>query len=167
MILSFGGIPLLYYGDAIGMLNSLEYLADPSKRDDNRWMHRSHFDWDKAEKASSDRHGGAPDIQRAEKNHRAAQGNAGIRGLRQPPVADGGQPQPAGLFPQPTRKTSATGCWWSATSTSRTQTLSVDALRMHGFFQKDGMKDLLSGTRMELDNDAIVLPPLSWYWLTD
>ena len=50
MILSFGGIPLLYYGDAIGMLNSLEYLDDPSKRDDNRWMHRSHFDWDKAEK---------------------------------------------------------------------------------------------------------------------
>ena len=32
MILSFGGIPLLYYGDAIGMLNSLEYLADPTQR---------------------------------------------------------------------------------------------------------------------------------------
>lgn len=32
------------------MLNSLEYLAEPSKRNDNRWTHRSHFDWNKTEK---------------------------------------------------------------------------------------------------------------------
>ena len=50
VILSFGGIPLLYYGDGIGMLNSVEYLADPAKRDDSRWAHRSSFDWDKAER---------------------------------------------------------------------------------------------------------------------
>ena len=41
---------MFYYGDAIGTLNSLEYLADPSKAADNRWMHRSHFDWNKAAK---------------------------------------------------------------------------------------------------------------------
>jgi amylosucrase len=50
IILSFGGLPLLYYGDEIGTLNSLEYLADPSKAADNRWMHRSSFDWNKAKK---------------------------------------------------------------------------------------------------------------------
>ena len=48
--LSFGGIPLLYYGDAVGMMNSLEYLDDPYRRSDNRWAHRYQFDWDKAEK---------------------------------------------------------------------------------------------------------------------
>lgn len=37
MILSCGGIPLLYYGDAVGMLNSLEYLAEPSKRNDKHF----------------------------------------------------------------------------------------------------------------------------------
>ncbi|MEW5903003.1 MAG: amylosucrase [Pseudomonadota bacterium] len=50
VILSFGGIPLLYYGDGIGMLNNVEYLADPAKRDDSRWAHRSSFDWDKAKR---------------------------------------------------------------------------------------------------------------------
>jgi len=50
VILSFGGIPLIYYGDAIGMLNDLVYLADPDKADDNRWVHRYDFDWDKAAK---------------------------------------------------------------------------------------------------------------------
>jgi len=48
LILSFGGIPLFYYGDAIGTLNSLAYLADPTQRDDNRWVNRSYFDWQKA-----------------------------------------------------------------------------------------------------------------------
>lgn len=50
VILTFGGIPLLYYGDAIGTLNSLEYLANPAERNDSRWAHRSRFDWAKAER---------------------------------------------------------------------------------------------------------------------
>ncbi len=32
------------------MLNSLQYLDDPSKRHDSRWAHRSSFDWEKAER---------------------------------------------------------------------------------------------------------------------
>nr|WP_320049533.1 amylosucrase [uncultured Desulfuromonas sp.] len=50
MILSFGGIPLLYYGDAIGTLNDDSYRDDPYKQDDSRWIHRPAFDWDNAER---------------------------------------------------------------------------------------------------------------------
>ena len=50
VILSFGGLPLLYYGDAIGTLNSLEYLENPSERHDSRWANRTRFDWVKAER---------------------------------------------------------------------------------------------------------------------
>lgn len=49
MILSFGGLPLLYYGDEIGTLNDDSYLSDPNKMDDNRWVHRPSIDWDKAQ----------------------------------------------------------------------------------------------------------------------
>ncbi len=48
MILSFGGIPLLYYGDAIGTLNDDSYRDDPHKKGDSRWVHRPSIDWDKA-----------------------------------------------------------------------------------------------------------------------
>ena len=48
MILSFGGIPLLYYGDEIGTTNDDTYLSDPLKMDDSRWVHRPTVDWDKA-----------------------------------------------------------------------------------------------------------------------
>jgi len=49
MILSFGGLPLLYYGDEIGTLNNESYLDDPNKKDDTRWMHRPTIDWEKGE----------------------------------------------------------------------------------------------------------------------
>ncbi len=48
MILSFGGIPLLYYGDEIGTTNDLTYLEDPNKAGDTRWAHRPKIDWEKA-----------------------------------------------------------------------------------------------------------------------
>jgi amylosucrase len=49
IILSFGGIPLIYNGDALGVLNDYSYTNDPSKSDDNRWVHRPKINWDRAE----------------------------------------------------------------------------------------------------------------------
>ncbi len=49
MIMSFGGIPLIYYGDEIGTLNDYNYRKDSSKAQDSRWMHRPVIDWKKVE----------------------------------------------------------------------------------------------------------------------
>jgi len=49
LILSFGGIPLLYYGDEIGTLNDYSYQDSEDKRSDSRWLHRPNIDWGKAE----------------------------------------------------------------------------------------------------------------------
>jgi amylosucrase len=43
-----GGLPLVYMGDELGLPNDPEWDADPAQRDDNRWMHRPHMDWDAA-----------------------------------------------------------------------------------------------------------------------
>jgi amylosucrase len=40
IILSIGGIPLLYSGDELGLLNNYDYQDDPSKAHDDRWVHR-------------------------------------------------------------------------------------------------------------------------------
>ncbi len=48
--LSFGGIPLIYYGDEIGTCNATDFLLDPDKARDNRWMHRPRIDWNRAER---------------------------------------------------------------------------------------------------------------------
>ena len=49
IILSFGGIPLINNGDALGVLNDYSFYADPSKCNDTRWVHRPKIDWSKAE----------------------------------------------------------------------------------------------------------------------
>ena len=49
IILSVGGIPLLYLGDELATLNDYSYRDDPYKQDDSRWVHRPVFDWDRAE----------------------------------------------------------------------------------------------------------------------
>jgi amylosucrase len=48
MVLAFGGIPLLYYGDEIGTLNDDSYRSDPHKQGDSRWVHRPSIDWERA-----------------------------------------------------------------------------------------------------------------------
>ena len=53
MVFGFGGIPLLYMGDEIGMLNDESYVADPSKQNDNRWIHRPGMNWELAELSAS------------------------------------------------------------------------------------------------------------------
>ena len=40
IILTVGGIPLVYLGDEVGTLNDYNYQHDPFKASDNRWVHR-------------------------------------------------------------------------------------------------------------------------------
>lgn len=40
VILTAGGIPLLYLGDEVGQLNDYSFARDPEKAEDSRWVHR-------------------------------------------------------------------------------------------------------------------------------
>jgi amylosucrase len=46
IVFAHGGLPLIYMGDELGMLNDPAGRADP----DNRWMHRPFMDWAAAER---------------------------------------------------------------------------------------------------------------------
>ncbi|MCB9784592.1 MAG: amylosucrase [Candidatus Omnitrophica bacterium] len=49
IIMTIGGIPLIYLGDELGMVNNYDYESDPDKIGDSRWIHRFPFDWENAE----------------------------------------------------------------------------------------------------------------------
>jgi amylosucrase len=53
LIAAYGGIPLIYMGDEIAMLNDPSYLADPVKAHDSRWIHRPRMDWNAVERVRS------------------------------------------------------------------------------------------------------------------
>jgi amylosucrase len=40
LILTLGGMPLLYLGDELGVLNDYSFTQDPGKAHDSRWVHR-------------------------------------------------------------------------------------------------------------------------------
>ena len=166
MILSFGGIPLLYYGDAVGMLNSQAYLADPAKRDDNRWLHRSYFDWDKAEL----RH------QTGTVEHRIFSALRKLIALRKEVSAfadfdnrtllDTNNPNLL-VFSRADSQSERTQVLVVANFNVAPQVLLINGLRAQGFFRRGGMKDLCSGERMVVEDEAVVLPPLTCCWLVD
>ena len=51
LIASYGGVPLIYMGDEIALLNDYTYRNVPEHRDDSRWIHRPRMDWDRAAQA--------------------------------------------------------------------------------------------------------------------
>ncbi|TWU66694.1 Amylosucrase [Crateriforma conspicua] len=44
--LSIGGIPLIYLGEEWAMLNDYEFVKDPAKAGDTRWVHRPKMQWE-------------------------------------------------------------------------------------------------------------------------
>jgi amylosucrase len=52
MVFGFGGLPLLYMGDELAMLNDHSFVDDPAKAADNRWVQRPAMDWSVADTAT-------------------------------------------------------------------------------------------------------------------
>jgi amylosucrase len=40
IVMSTGGIPLIYLGDEVGQMNDYSYMHDPARWDDSRWVNR-------------------------------------------------------------------------------------------------------------------------------
>lgn len=51
MVLGYGGIPLIYMGDEISLLNDYDFIDEPEHAQDNRWLHRPRMDWPAAQAA--------------------------------------------------------------------------------------------------------------------
>ncbi len=45
VILSFGGLPVIWMGDEVGLLNDPGWADDPAHAADNRWVHRPRMPW--------------------------------------------------------------------------------------------------------------------------
>lgn len=48
IVMAYGGIPLIYMGDELGVLNDFSFCSDPLRVNDNRWMHRPPMNWTQA-----------------------------------------------------------------------------------------------------------------------
>lgn len=166
VILSFGGIPLLYYGDAIGMLNDLIYRSDPNKADDNRWMHRYYFDWEKA----------ALRKQAGTVEYRIFSALKKLISLRKETVAFADIQNRELLsvsnpnllvYLKADYKMPKNQVLVVANFNTEPQTLQLDEVSASIPFRRQIAKDLVAGTQLDLEGGSITVPPLDFFWLTE
>ena len=56
VILGFGGLPVIWMGDEIGLLNDVGWADEPEHAADNRWVHRPRMPWPVPEDTTEVRH---------------------------------------------------------------------------------------------------------------
>lgn len=157
VILSMGGIPLIYLGDEVATLNDYSYANDPAKAGDSRWVHRPFADW-----------------QRYERRHdpttvegRVYQGLKRLIALRQEnpafaghdtTVIETGNPHVFGYV----RQHSGQRVLVLASFSEHPQTLSASLVRIHGLGYV--FQDLVTGRTLTLDG-GLPLEPYQFVWL--
>ena len=50
LVFGFGGLPMIYMGDELGLPNYHDFVDDPDHADDNRWVHRPPMPWDSVDR---------------------------------------------------------------------------------------------------------------------
>lgn len=54
LIAAYGGMPLIYMGDEVGLMNDYGFSQVPAHADDSRWLQRPMMDWSRVETARDD-----------------------------------------------------------------------------------------------------------------
>lgn len=156
VILSYGGIPLIYLGDEIGTLNDYSFRDDPTKAGDSRWAHRPKMDWQSADR----RRGG-----------RTVQGRI-YTGLKRMIEIRTGQPALATL-PEHVETGNAHVLGFAhchatgpllvlANFSEQSHTISADVLHAQGMAWP--ARDLITASRVALNED-VTLSPYQMAWL--
>jgi len=166
MIMSLGGIPLLYYGDEVGTINESDYINNISKANDNRWMHRPQIDWDKAELRHS--HGTVQQMifDGLQKMIAVRKTIAAFADFNNRELLDTQNPHLfAFLRSNPFRMNDTVLVVGNFDSSP--QSLSLGDLSNRGRFEYGQLQDLYSGESPTLFKDQLVIPPYRFYWLSD
>lgn len=157
VILSIGGIPLIYLGDEVGTLNDYRYRNDPAKAGDSRWVHRPYTDWERIARRSEPgtveaRIYSALEHLIALRKETTALADGAMQ------VIDTGNGHVFGYARQGGEGRVLALCNFS----EREQSIPANTVRANGLSYT--FRDLVSGERVEL-GDALTLAPYQYMWL--
>ena len=166
VIMSFGGIPLLYYGDEIGTINDYSYLDNSGRASDNRWMHRPRIDWEKADRRKN--HGTV--------EQRIFDGIHRLIAVRKtiPSFADYNNRTIIDVsnehlfaFIRYDFTSLNENVLVIANFDDRPQKLDLNDLGNRGQFETGRLRDMASGEAPARFGDHLVIPPYQFYWLSN
>jgi amylosucrase len=160
VVLGFGGVPLLYMGDELALLNDPDYADTPEHAADNRWVHRPRMDWALAREVAE--HPGTP----------AGRVNAGLRHLiaarRSLPHLHASIESVAAPCPDPRvlllRRDHPQGTLLEVYNFSE-ERVALPAYVLRGHLGEHAA-DALSGSLFALSRPTVTLDPYRALWLT-
>ena len=158
LVLGFGGLPVLWMGDEIGLVDDPEWAADPAHAADNRWAHRPRMPWDVVH-SGQDPDGVAAGLRhllavRRGLPHLHAATPTEVWDPRDPRVLLVVRRHPAGPL-LAAHNVSSEEAWVAA-----------DVLHWLGLHTA-GLRDALSGCAPVLHDGAVALAPYAAAWLHD
>ena len=159
LIMGYGGIPLVYMGDELGMLNDPAYLSTPETAVDNRWVHRPYMDWTKAERRNVPGTTEARIFSGVQNIIQARKRTPHLHAQYASRILDSGNPH---LFTY-VRAHPLGNLFAVYNVTERSQSLPQELLLTHGIRQPH---DHLSNRLIPVVNDTITLAPYARLWLT-
>jgi amylosucrase len=164
LIMSFGGIPLIYYGDELGTLNNEDFINDTDKAQDSRWIHRPQYDWTRAEL----RH------QRGSVEQRIFDGLKQMIAVRKSigaiadynnrELIDVGNPH-LFVFTRSNPMVELESVLVVANFNDQPEQFNLRDLRNRGRFEVSELHDMVSGASPARFNDQLVVPAYGFYWL--
>jgi len=166
MIMSFGGIPLLYYGDEIGTVNDDAYLKDPHKATDTRWIHRPTIDWEKAARRNQS---GTIEyrIFTALKRMIAVRGEISVfADFNNRELIEVENPN-LFVFERYNWLSRRDSVLIVANFDRQPHSLNLDEMATWGTIDFSRLTDLYSGGQPDMVNHTLVVPGFSFYWLAE
>ena len=159
LIAAWGGTPLIYMGDEIGMTNDWGYLDVPGHAHDSRWVHRPRMDWDAAQQRETANTPAARVFRGTRHILARRRATPGLHAGSPTVVCDSGN---AGLLAVARQAPTGTIlCVFNFTESW--QHLSEPWVRAQGAIQ---MHDALSDASVQTMHGNIALPPYARIWLT-
>lgn len=157
IILSIGGIPLIYLGDEVATLNDYSYRADPAKAEDSRWVHRPVADPDRLALRHDETSAPGRLYTQLRRLIQLRQGCGAFAGSEMEVI----NPENSAVFGY-VRHHDGQRVLVLANFSERSQTIAANQLRLYGLGYT--FRDLVTNTTISLDG-VLHLTPFQFVWL--
>lgn len=162
IIISFGGIPLLYAGDELATLNDYSFQRRDDHKDDNRWVHRPVMDWKRAERRKKE----------GSIENQVFQGIRQMLDIRRnsPEFADNDNCHLVNCHNEHLfgylRRSASEKTFAVANLNDHPETVYLDLMIQLGFDMRAGVRDKIRNEVIDFSNYGLTLQPYEFYWIT-
>ncbi len=162
IIFSYGGIPMVYGGDELGTLNDYSYLGDPGKKNDNRWVNRPAHDWSVVDSLDRKRNYQARIFRTLQHLIQARKETPVFADHSNFVMHHPGNPHVLAYERSGSKRE---GVLVLCNFDKVPQVIQADWVAQLGYFDKDTLRDTVSGKHIRLQSGLLELPPYRIMWL--